>query len=70
MDLWAKGHSPKVKDTDLQRAIKKFNMLETGFTFKPGDLPAIEVELVNILKSNQNKKQLKRQRKMREGVDM
>jgi len=68
MDLWAKGHSPKVEDQDVQKAIKKYNMLQTGFTMKPGDLPAIEVELVNILKSNQNKKQLKQQRSMQEQI--
>lgn len=62
--MWSKGHTPNIEDPLIQDAVKKYNMMDTGFNIKPGDMRAVEVEMINMLKSQLNRKQLKQMTEM------
>lgn len=62
--MWSKGHTPSIDDPLLQDAVKKYNMLETGFQFDTEELPALEVETINMIKAILNKKKIREQNKI------
>ncbi|AFH22342.1 hypothetical protein OSG_eHP23_00065 [environmental Halophage eHP-23] len=59
VELWQKGHTPRIKDHEIQEAVKTMNMMETGMQIPSEDITALEGEIMQMIKGKLNEQERK-----------